>query len=69
MYDKQNMPTQIRKALGWKVKNKARVTGMEAVNAVGDKIPILVTGKAQKLHCFKNVQFLPCRYRHQKKAG
>ena len=40
---------------------------MAAANPVGDKIPILAIGKAQKLHCFKNVKFLPCQYQHQKK--
>ena len=33
------------------------MTGMAAANAVGDKIPMLVTGKAQKPRCFKNVKF------------
>ena len=39
---------------------------MTAANAVGDKIPMFVIGKAQKPRCFKNVKFLPCRYRHKK---
>ena len=29
---------------------------------------MFVIGKAQKPRCFKNVKFLPCRYRHQKKS-
>ena len=29
---------------------------MAAANPVGDKIPMLVTGKAQKPPCFKNVK-------------
>ena len=37
--------------------SKVRMTGMAAANAVGDKIPMLVTGKAQKPRCFKNVKF------------
>ena len=42
---------------------------MAAANAVGDKIPMFVTGKAQKPRCFKNVKFLPCQYCYQKNAG
>ena len=51
--------------LRWKL-SKVRVTGMRAVNAVGDKILMSVIGKAQNPRCFKNVKFLPCRYRHKK---
>ena len=47
--------------------SKIRITGMAAANAVGDKIPMFVIGKSQKPRCFKNVKFLPCRYRNQKK--
>ena len=49
--------------------SKVRITGMAAANTVGDKIPMFVTGIAQKTRCFRNVKFLPCRYQHQKKAG
>ena len=66
MYDKQNMPTQIRKVLRWKVKQSSH-TSMAAANAVGDKIPMFVIGKAQKPRCFKNVKFLPCRNQHKKR--
>ena len=48
---------------------KIRITGMTPANAVGDKIPMFVIGKSQKPRCFKNVKFLPCRYRNQKRAG
>ena len=48
---------------------KIRITEMAAANAVGDKIPVFVIGKSQKPRCFKNVKFLPCRYRNQKRAG
>ena len=48
--------------------SKIRITGMAAANAVGDKIPMFVIGKSQKPRCFKNVKFLPCRYRNQKKS-
>ena len=48
--------------------SKIRITGMAAANAVGDKLLMFVTGKSQKPRCFKNVKFLPCRYRNQKKS-
>ena len=32
------------------------MAGMTAANAVGDKTPMLVTGKAQKPCCIKNVK-------------
>ena len=48
--------------------SKIRITGMVAANVVGNKIPMFVIGKSQKPRCFKNVKFLPCRYRNQKKS-
>ena len=48
--------------------SKIRITGMATANAVGDKIPMFVIGNSQKPRCFKNVKFLPCRYRNQKKS-
>ena len=48
--------------------NKIRITGLAVANAVGDKLPIFVIGKAKKLRCFKNVKFLRCRYRNQRKS-
>ena len=41
---------------------------MAEANAAGDKIPMFVIGKSQKPRCFKNVKFLPCQYRNQKKS-
>ena len=35
---------------------------MAAANAMGDKLPMLVIGKAKNPQCFKNVKCLPCRY-------
>ena len=40
---------------------------MAAANAMGDKSPIFVIGKAKNPRCFKNVKFLPCHYRNQRK--
>ena len=48
--------------------SKIRITGIAAANAVGDKVPMFVIGKSQKPRCFKNVKFLPCQYRNQKKS-
>ena len=47
---------------------KVCITGMASANAAGDKVPMFVIGKARKPRCFKNVKFLPCRHRHQKKS-
>ena len=46
--------------------SKVHITGITAANVVGDKMPMFVSGKVQKSCWFKNVKFLPCRYRHQK---
>ena len=48
--------------------SKIRITGMAVANAVGDKIPMFAIGKSLKPRCFKNVKFLLCRYRNQKKS-
>ena len=48
--------------------SKIRITWMAATNAAGDKIPMFVIGKSQKSRRFKNVKFLPCQYRNQKKS-
>ena len=48
--------------------SKIRITGLAAANAVGDKLPMFVIGKARNPRCFKNVKKLPCRYRAQKKS-
>ena len=41
---------------------------MAAANAMGDKLPMFVIGKAKNPRCFKNGKFLPCRYRNQRKS-
>ena len=48
--------------------SKIRITAMAAANAVGDKISMFVIGKSQKPRCLKNVKFLSCRCRNQKKS-
>lgn len=42
-----------------------RITGLIAVNAVGEKLPLLIIGKSEKPMCFEGLQSLPCAYRHQ----
>ena len=41
--------------------SKIRITGMAAANAIGNKLPMFVIGKAKNPRCFKNVKLLPCR--------
>ena len=48
--------------------SEIRFTDMAAANAVGEKLPLFVIGKAKKPRCFKNVKFLPCRNRSQRKS-
>ena len=48
--------------------SNARLTGLAAANAVGDKLPIFVVGKAEKPGYFSEVANLPCRFRDQEKS-
>ena len=48
--------------------SKLLLTGLTAVNAVGEKLPLFVIGKSKKSGCFKHIKHLPCRYRSQKKS-
>ena len=41
---------------------------MAAVNAVGNKQPMFVIGKAKNSRYFKNIKKLPGRYRSQRKS-
>ena len=41
---------------------------MVVANAVRDKLPMFMIAKAIKPWCFKNVKFLPCRYRNKQKS-
>ena len=44
------------------------IKDLAVANAVGDKIPMFVIGKANKSRCYKNVKCLPWRYRNQQKS-
>ena len=44
------------------------MTGVAAVNAVGEKLPIFEIGKSQNPGCFKNVESFSSRYRSQQKV-
>ena len=48
--------------------SKVRLTGLAAVNATGEKLPMFVIGKAAKPRCFKNVKNLSCCCRSQNKS-
>ena len=54
--------------LSSKIFLKIRITRMAAANAMGDKLPMFVIWKAKNPRCFKNVKFLPCCYRNQRKS-
>ena len=41
---------------------------MAAANAMGHKLLMFLIGKAKNPQCFKNVKFLPRRYRNQRKS-
>ena len=41
--------------------SKIRVTGLDAANMNGEKLPMFVIGKLKKPRCFRNVKKLPCR--------
>ena len=68
----QALPTKTmhfekEKCVGGKF-SKQRLTGLAAGNALGQKLPMFIIGKAKKPRCFKNLKHLPCRYRGQKKS-
>ena len=49
-------------------KMKNALVGSTAANAIREKLPMFVIGKAKSPRCFKRVKHLPCRYRSQKKS-
>ena len=49
----------------WRLTGLARLTD----NALGQKLSMFMTGKANKPRCFKNLKRFSCRYRSQKKVG
>ena len=42
---------------------KASLTGLAAVNAFGERLPMFVIGKSHNPKCFKGVKHLPCWYK------
>ena len=40
--------------------SKIRLTGLAAANMCGENIPMFVTGKSDKLRCFKGIKNTPC---------
>ena len=63
----QNVCTSGKQCSGGK-HSKVRWTWLDASKALGEKIPLFVTGKSASPRCFKHIHNLPCRYRSQKKA-
>ena len=49
-------------------KSKARLTGMAAASATGEKLPMFVIWKSKNPRYIKNVRHLPCEYESQKKS-
>ena len=49
--------------------SKLRLTGLGAGNALDQKLPMFVIGRANKPRFFKNLKRLPCCYRGLKKVG
>ena len=47
---------------------KLRLTGLASANAIGEKLPMFVIGKAKSPRYFKNVKHLPCRFLSRKKS-
>ena len=45
--------------------SKLRLTGLTALNAIGEKLPMFVIGKSTNPRCFKNIKALPCKYKSQ----
>ena len=61
------------KSLHWKGErcsdgkpSKVRLTGLAAVNTMGEKLPMFVIEKSVKESCFSGVKSLPSRYSAQK---
>jgi hypothetical protein len=54
------------KCHGGKLK-KDRITVLVTANMDGsEKLPLLVIGRSEKPHSFKNIKSFPCKYRHNK---
>ena len=47
--------------------SKIRITGVAALDPVGDKLAMLVIGKSKNPRCFENVKSLLCRQRSHRK--
>ena len=61
----QQLPTKstrlkIERCAGRKC-SKVCLTGLEAGHGVGEKLPMLVIGKAEKPRCLKGIKKLPCQ--------
>ena len=48
--------------------SKVRLLGLAAGKRTGEKLPMLLIGKAEKPRCFKRIKSLPCKHKSQKKS-
>ncbi|XP_047125547.1 tigger transposable element-derived protein 4-like [Hydra vulgaris] len=48
--------------------SKARLTGIAAGSATGEKLPMFVIGKSKNPRCFKHIKQLSCTYKNQLKS-
>ena len=67
MFTRKSYQLKTEKCSGGK-HSEIRITGLAAANAVGNKLPMFVIGKAKNPRCFKNIKKFPCRYRSQRKS-
>jgi hypothetical protein len=67
-YPTGHMPSGEKSATEEKLR-KGRITVLVAANMDGnEKLPLLVIGRSEKPHSFKNIKSFPCKYRHNKTA-
>ena len=64
----KTMHLKSEKCVGGK-HSKIRLTGLAVANALGDKLPMFVIGKAKSPRCFKNLKSMPVATADRKKAG
>ena len=48
--------------------SKVRLTGMEARNAIEEKLLMFVIDKSKTTRCLKHIKNVPCKYKSQKKS-
>jgi hypothetical protein len=65
---RQNMLSKVKAVIGGK-RSKDSITVLVCTNMDGcEKVPLLVTGKSEKLRCFKHLKSMLCTYRRNSSA-